>query len=74
MKTYTCPLGRIRELEHEHPERTAMRVGHGLFPDYVFQVWSNRQSMAKTIRMQEKRAHHHTDWKAVVALSEGEGY
>ena len=74
MKTYTCPLGRIRELQHEHPERTAYKLGVGLFPDYIFQVFTNRKAMAKCIRMQQKRASHHTDWHAVVKLTDGEGY
>ena len=74
MQTYTCPLGRLNELKHEHPERTAYKVGYGAFADYVFQVFPNRQSMAKCIRMQEKREHKQSDWKAVIALSAGEGY
>lgn len=74
MKTYTVPLGRLSEVKHEHPERTAMKQGYGMFPDYIFQVWPNRQSMAKTIRMQEKRESTQHDWKAVIKLSDGEGY
>ena len=74
MQTYTCPLGRLNELKHEHPERTAYKVGYGAFADYVFQVFPNRQSMAKCIRMQEKREHKQSDWEAVIALSAGEGY
>lgn len=74
METYTCPLGRLTELKHAHPERTAYKVGYGAFADYVFQVFPNRQSMAKCIRMQEKRERHNSDWHAVVKLSDGEGY
>lgn len=74
MKQYTCPLGRLNELKHEHPERTAYKVGYGAFADYVFQVFPNRQSMAKCIRMQEKRASDIHDWHAVIKLSITEGY
>ncbi len=74
MRTYTCPLGRLSELKHEYPERTAYKLGYGMFADYVFQVFPNRQSMAKCIRLQEKRASDSHDWHAVIKLSEGEGY
>ena len=74
MKIYSSPLGRIKELEHEHPERTAYKMGGGMFPDYIFQVWPNRAAMAKSIRMQQKRATSPHDWHAVVKLSDGEGY
>ena len=61
-------------LEHkpEHPERTAKRSNAGL--DVTFQTWPNRASMAKSIRMQERRAPHMGDWRPVVKLSDGEGY
>ena len=74
MKTYTLSLGQVRGYNHPHPERTAYKIGYGLFPDYIYQVWSNRKAMAKTIRMQQKRARHNSDWHAVVKLSDGEGY
>ena len=74
MKTYTSPLGRMNELKHEHPERTAYKSGYGMFPDIIFQVFPNRQSMAKCIRLQQKREYRQNDWKAVVKLSDGEGY
>lgn len=66
MKRYSAPLGRMNELKHEHPERTAYRHGVGIFADVFFQVWPNRESMLTTIRMQEKRAPHSTDWKPLV--------
>lgn len=54
-----------------HPERTAIRsVGW----DVQFQTWTNRKAMAKTIRMQESRMPKSGDWKAVVALADGEGF
>ena len=74
MKTYTRALGRINETEHRCPERTAYKQGFGLFPGYIFQVWPNRASMAKSIRMQQKRAPNVHDWMAVIRLSDGEGY
>jgi hypothetical protein len=60
----------------EHPERTARRPrsGVGLDFDVVFQVWPNRPSLARTIRMQERREHRNTDWRPVVRLQDGEGY
>ena len=74
MKTYTIPLGRLAETKHDAPERTAMKVGYGMFADYVFQVFPNRESMARCIRMQQKREYRRGDWKAVLPLTDGEGY
>lgn len=74
MQTYTCSLGRLSELKHEHPERTAMKVGYGIFADYTFKVFPNREAMAKCIRMQQKRAYDSHDWKAVIPLKDSEGY
>ncbi len=73
MKRYYAPLGRMAELKHEHPERTAYRSGSGMFSDFEFQVWPNRPSMARTIRMQQRSADSR-QWKAVQALRETEGY
>ena len=75
MKKYSCPLGRMNEIKHEHPERTAYRNGVGMDFDIYFQVWPNRESMARSIRMQE-RGHNlgKRIWKAVVPLRETEGY
>ena len=42
--------------------------------DVTYQVWPNRASMARTIRMQERREHRQDDWRACVKLSAGEGY
>lgn len=74
MKTYTCPAGRVSELQHEHPERTAYRNASGPMNfDVVFQVWPNRPAMARSIRMQE-RAGTRNPWRAVVKLGTGEGH
>jgi hypothetical protein len=42
--------------------------------DLIYQVWSNRAAMARTIRMQQKREPRPDDWRPVVALKDGEGY
>lgn len=75
-QAYGIPLGRLTEYiaTLPAPERTAYRSGPGVFSDYTFQTWPNRESMARSIRMQERREHHATDWKAVQPLSDGEGY
>jgi len=58
----------------EHPDRTARRSGSGLDMDTYFQVWPNRQSLAKSIGMQQKGATRSDRWRACVALTDGEGY
>ena len=71
MKTYTLSMAAAMNYQHPAPERTARKV---IGWDYIYQVWPNRESMAKSIRMQESRASHLADWKAVVPLTDGEGY
>lgn len=53
----------------ENPERTAKKSS-GF--EVIFQTWTNRSAMVKTIRLQEKRAPRQDDWKALIPLSEGE--
>ncbi len=53
------------------PERTAKRSS-GDF-DIVFQIWSNRKAMARSIRMQEM-GDTKNKWIAIQPLSDGEGY
>lgn len=72
MKTYTLSMGQAVNYQHPAPERTAKKSTSGW--GYVFQVWPNRESMAKSIRMQEGRAARFSDWKALVPLTDGEGY
>lgn len=75
MKHYT--LSGAASFSHvpEHPERTARRSASGHFNfDVIYQVWPNRPSLAKTIRLQEKREPRQTDWRACVKLSDGEGF
>lgn len=74
MKRYSMSFADASSHTPEHPERTARKSGSGLNFDVTFQVWPNRASMAKTIRMQERRAHQSGDWRPCVALSPGEGY
>jgi len=74
MKRYTLCLGQQAGYPHPAPERTAKRAGVRLFSDDVFQVWPNRASMAKTIRLQQRRERRLDDWRPLVPLSDGEGY
>lgn len=58
-------------------DRTAKRYlgGDGsLNFDVEFKVFSSRAAMAKTIRMQQRRAPHARDWRPCVVLSDGEGF
>ena len=74
MKKYSLSLGQAMDYKHPHPERTARRSGYGTFADNVYQVWSNRKAMARSIRMQQRRAPGNNDWHALVKLTDGEGY
>jgi len=74
MKHYTMSFAAACEHKPEFPERTARKNHGGLDFDVTFQVWPNRASMAKSIRMQEKRETRQTDWKPCIPLSLGEGY
>ena len=74
MQRYSLSLGQSIGYKHPHPERTARRAGYGMFADSVYQVWSNRKAMARSIRMQQDRGPGHNDWHALVKLSDGEGY
>lgn len=76
MKRYSMPLGRTLDYKHPHPDRTAQRAGVNWDSDVEFQVWPNRQSMARSIRMQERSPHNGLGgkWKALVPLTTGEGY
>lgn len=73
-KTYTCPLGRRADYPHPAPERTAYRVAATLGTDDFYRVWPNRESMARTIRMQQQREARRDDWRPMVPLSTTEGF
>jgi hypothetical protein len=75
-RIYSVPLGRLREVLDAlpHPERSAYSSGPGAFSDFTIQTWSNRESMARSVRMQQRRARRSGDWKPVQPLTNGEGY
>ena len=74
MKKYTMPFAAASEHKPEHPDRTARKSAEGhLNFDVVFQVWPNRASLAKTVRIQQKAGASNT-WRPCVALRETEGY
>jgi hypothetical protein len=55
----------------KHPERTAMKtIGN----QYLFSEWPNRESLAKTVRLQQQRGTRSGDWRPVIALSTEEGF
>lgn len=71
MTSYRLPLGRA--IDHPHPDRTA--ASHGpLFSDIRYQVWPNRQSMARSVRMQQRREPRQDDWRPLVKLTDTEGF
>lgn len=74
MKTYILSAADAFTHKPEHPERTARKAGTSMNFDITFKVWPAREPMARTIRMQEKRAAYPTDWKPCVKLTDGEGY
>lgn len=71
MKKYTLSFADSISHKPEHPDRTAMR---SLQWDVLYNVWPARAAMARTIRMQQKREHKASDWRACVKLQDHEGY
>jgi hypothetical protein len=75
MKTYTLSAFAASTHKPEHQERTARRNQSGTLNfDIVFQTWSNRAAMARSIRMQERGEYRSTNWRACEPLTPGEGY
>lgn len=74
MKTYTLTGAQAFSHVPDHPERTARRDGSGMNFDVTFKVWPAHEPLARTIRMQQKREAHSSDWRACVKLTDGEGY
>jgi len=75
MKRYTLSFANSLKHVPAFSERTAKRnAGTGFDFDVVFQVWTNRAAMAKTIRMQEQAPPDHYNWTACVALTGNECY
>ena len=56
-----------------HPERTTRQLAANGW-DVTFTTWPARGPMARAIRMQQKRAPNNYDLRAVVPLSDIEGY
>ena len=76
MKRYR--IERLHEVRSEcrNPERSAYRE-RGDFARGVYaevQEWPNRESMARSIRMQDRGPSRPDHWRAVLPLSPGEGY
>lgn len=70
-KTYTLTFAQSINHAHPAPERTAFKcIGH----DNHYRVWPNRESLAKSIRMQQRRAARQDDWRPVVKLADSEGW
>ena len=71
---YWVCLGRRADYPHPAPERTAYRVGPGLFSDDEYRVWKSRADMARAVRKSERQADARFVWHAMVKLADGEGY
>ena len=69
--TYTLSVGQSIGYKHPAPERTAVKA---IGWDYQYRIWTNREAMARSIRMQQRREYRQGDWKPLVKLSDGEGY
>lgn len=74
MKTLrSIPLGRLQETiaTLDDPQCWGMQVYNW---EYTLKRWPSRSALARTVRMQEKRERKPGDWRAVVPLTDGEGY
>lgn len=74
MKTYRLSFADSIKHQPVNADRTAQRSNNGMDFDVIYQVWSNRAAMARSIRMQERGEHHATHWRACVKLTDTEGY
>lgn len=75
MKKYHLSFADSTSHKPEHPERTARKSGFSsLDMDVHYRVWPSREGMARSIRMQQKRAPKSTDWRACVKLADHEGH
>lgn len=75
MRRYTLSFADSVKHTPAFPERTAKRnAGTGMNFDVVFQVWTNRAAMAKSIRIQEQGPPDHYNWTACVKLNNTEGF
>jgi hypothetical protein len=73
VKRYRLPFGQAITHIPDQPERTARRSLSGIFDGVEFQVWPNRPSLARSVRMQERGAPS-AAWRPCVPLTPGEGY
>lgn len=71
MKEYSQSIAQFMKKDQENPERTAFQT---LSFAYHLKVWPNREAMARSIRKQQKRPPHFTDYHPLVPLKDGEGY
>lgn len=74
MRRYTMSFAAACTHRPEHPERTAKKSSTDLNFDITFQVWPNRESMARSIRMQERSTPRNGQWRACQPLTTTEGY
>ena len=74
MKTTRMSLGASIAFKPAHPDRTASRALPGAFGDVEFKTWPARTSMARSVRMQERREPRNGDWCPCVKLADGEGF
>lgn len=74
MRHYILSVGQALDYKHDAPERTAYRSGTGMNFDRYYQVWPNRISMVKTIRLQQRGERNLSWWTPVIPLRETEGY
>lgn len=74
MKRYRLSFADSLQHVPEHPDRTARKTNDGLDMDITYQVWPNRASMARSVRMQERGASRAGHWRPWVKLGDTEGY
>ena len=74
MKRYRLSFADSITHKPEHPDRTARKANDGLDMDITYQVWPNRASMARSVRMQQRGTPRASHWRPVVKLSDTEGY
>lgn len=74
----SVPPGRLTELnlaQHPLADRIGLGIGRGVFSEYQIKVFSHRKVLARCIRMQQRGpGNGPITWKAVVPLTDGEGY
>lgn len=64
MKRIIVSAANLSSYTPQHPERTAYRPATGALNfDYIIQEWPNRESMLRTIAMQESGSNFRKAWK-----------